>query len=107
MRKPKSLRHVGEGTPMLGNVTESYDEFVQKARFRLTKLFGEKVADTVIRLTKPSVDNSRFNNKTEVYDFYLEELKKSEDAILLKMVGRLHNLRSLPGNQAEKNKKAN
>ena len=96
------LHDVGEDTPMLGNVTESYDEFKRKAQLRLTKLFGEKVADIVIRLTKPSVDNIRFHSKQEVYDFYLAELVKSEDAILLKMVDRLHNLRSLPKDKSEK-----
>ncbi len=96
------LHDVGEDTPMLGNVTKSYDEFKRKAQLRLTKLFGEKVADTVIRLTKPSVDNIRFHNKQEVYDFYLAELVKSEEAILLKMVDRLHNLRSLQKDKPEK-----
>jgi len=99
------LHDVGEDTPMLGNVTESYDEFKRKAQLRLTKLFGEKVADTVIRLTKPSVDNIRFHNKQEVYDFYLAELVKSEEAILLKMVDRLHNLRSLLTGNPEKIKR--
>jgi hypothetical protein len=92
------LHDVGEDTPMLGNITKSYDEFKKKAYFRLNKLFGEKVADTVIRLTKPSIDNVKFNTQKEVYNFYSEELKKSEDAILLKMVDRLHNLRSLTPN---------
>ena len=99
------LHDVGEDTPMLGNVTKSYDEFREKAEFRLQKLFGEKVADTVIRLTKPSVDNVKFHSKEEVYNFYFEELQKSEDAILGKMVDRLHNLRSLSGNKPEKIKR--
>mgnify|MGYP001563996568 CR=1 FL=1 len=99
------LHDVGEDTPMLGNVTKSYDEFREKAHLRLTKLFGGKVADIVIRLTKPSIENIRFHTKQEVYDFYLRELAKSEDAILLKMVDRLHNLRSLLANKPEKIKR--
>lgn len=96
------LHDVGEDTPMFGNITKSYDEFVFKARLRLVKLFGEKVADIVIRLTKPSVENIRFNSKQEAFDFYVKELAKNEDAVLLKMVDRLHNLRTLPQNRPEK-----
>ncbi len=99
------LHDVGEDTPMLGNITKSYDEFREKAEFRLKKLFGEKVADIVIRLTKPSVDTIKFSSKEEVYEFYFEELKKNEDAILCKMVDRLHNLRSLPANKSDKIRK--
>ncbi len=96
------LHDVGEDTPMFGNVTKSYDEFVMKARLRLNKLFGDKVAEIVIRLTKPSVENIRFNSKQEAFDFYVKELAKNEDAVLLKMVDRLHNLRTLPVNKPEK-----
>lgn len=96
------LHDVGEDTPMFGNVTKLYDEFVGKARLRLIRLFGEKVADIVIRLTKPSVENIRFSSKQEAFDFYVKELPKNEDAVLLKMVDRLHNLRTLPADKPEK-----
>lgn len=96
------LHDIGEDTAMFGNITSSYKEFLEKASFRLQKLFGEKVADTVIRLTKPSIDNDMFMSKEEVYDFYIKELQKSEDAIFLKMIDRLHNLRSLISNRPEK-----
>lgn len=99
------LHDVGEDTPMFGNITKSYDEFREKAQLRLKKVFGDKVADTVIRLTKPFIENIRFHNKQEVYDFYCEELKESEDAILLKMIDRLHNLRTLLTDNPEKIKK--
>ena len=92
---------VGEDTPMLGNSKTSYDLFVQTAKFRLTTLFGGAVADVVIRLTKPEIDEIRFHSKEELYAYYIEELQKSEDAILLKAVDRLHNLRSLPANRVE------
>ena len=88
---------VGEDTPLLGNRVNSYEEFVQKAKFRLTKLFGEKVADTVIRLTKPEVDDIKFFSKEESLDFYHDEMLKSEEAIFGKELDRLHNLRTLLG----------
>lgn len=99
------LHDVGEDTPMFGNIIESYDEFKKKAELRISKLFGKKVAGIVICLTKPSVDNIRFNNKREAHDFYLKELARNEDAILLKMVDRLHNLRSLPANKPKEIKR--
>lgn len=96
------LHDVGEDTPMFGNIIKSYDEFVYKAKYRINKLFGSHVADIVIRLSNPQVDNIRFHSKEEAQDFYLEELKKSEDAILCKMVDRLHNLRTLSSCKPEK-----
>lgn len=96
------LHDTGEDTPIWGNITESYDTFAKKAHYRLTKIFNESVADTVIRLTKPAVDNKRFFNKEQVFEFYINELQESEDAVIGKMVDRLHNLRSLVGNKPEK-----
>ncbi len=86
---------VGEDTPLLGNRTDSYDKFVAQATFRLTKVFGERVADIVIRLTKPEVDEARFKTKSEAFRYYIHELGENTEAILLKMVDRLHNLRCL------------
>lgn len=96
------LHDTGEDTPEWGNIKVSYDTFVKKARYRIRKNFSERVFDNFIRLTKPAVDGVRFKDKKEVYDFYLAELQKSSEAVLLKMVDRLHNLRSLKGNKPEK-----
>lgn len=93
------LHDVGEDTALLGNVTKSYNEFVATAQFRVGLSFGTEITDIVIRLTKPSVDNIRFHSKSEVFDYYIAELKKSPAAIIDKLVDRLHNLRSLPRNQ--------
>lgn len=60
----------------------------------MTKVFNESIADTVVRLTKPSIDGKRFKTKDEAFEFYIAELQKSEEAIIGKMVDRLHNLRS-------------
>lgn len=93
------LHDVGEDTALLGNVTKSYNEFVATAQFRVGLSFGAEITDIVIRLTKPSVDNIRFHSKSEAFDYYIAELKKSPAAIINKLVDRLHNLRSLPKNQ--------
>lgn len=93
------LHDVGEDTALLGNVIKSYDEFITTAQFRVDLSFGAEITDIVIRLTKPSVDNIRFHSKSEVFDYYIAELKKSPAAIINKLVDRLHNLRSLPRNQ--------
>lgn len=84
---------VGEDTPLLGNRNEYYDDFISKAKFRLGLLFGDKVADIVIRLTKPEIDEKRFFSKEETTTYYNSELLKSEEAIVGKEIDRLHNLR--------------
>lgn len=96
------LHDVGEDTPMFGNILKSYDGFREKAKYRITKLFGENVADIVIKLSTPVIDNIKFNSKEETIFYYLDELKKNEDAILCKMVDRLHNLRTLSSCKSEK-----
>lgn len=96
------LHDVGEDTALLGNVTKSYDEFITTAQFRIGLSFGPEITDIVIRLTKPSVDNVRFHSKSEAFDYYISELKKNPAAMVDKLVDRLHNLRSLPGNQKAK-----
>lgn len=99
------LHDVGEDTALLGNVIKSYDEFITTARFRITQSFGPEVTDIVIKLTKPSVDNIRFHSKSEAFDYYIAELQKNPAAIINKLIDRLHNLRSLPGNQKVKIKR--
>lgn len=96
------LHDVGEDTALLGNVTKSYGEFITTAQFRIGLSFGPEITDIVIRLTKPSVDNIRFHSKSEAFDYYISELKKSPAAMVDKLVDRLHNLRSLPRNQKAK-----
>ncbi|MDB4984703.1 MAG: relA 1 [Patescibacteria group bacterium] len=90
------LHDVGEDSPLLGNVKGSYDEFIRIATFRITLVFGERVAKLVTTLTKPSEDKIRFHTKEEWYQFYITELAKDGDAQILKAVDRLHNLRTLP-----------
>jgi len=83
------LHDVGEDTPMLGSNFGTYQDFVVTAKYRLEKIFGLRVSETVICLTKPFVDEVQFFSKDS-------ELANNEDAILGKMVDRLHNLRSIP-----------
>ncbi|KKQ35824.1 MAG: RelA/SpoT family protein [Candidatus Nomurabacteria bacterium GW2011_GWB1_37_5] len=99
------LHDVGEDTPILGNVIKDYDEFIRTAKFRLGKTFNPEVAELVILLTKPSVDGKRFTNKAATADFYIKQLVKNPKALLLKMVDRLHNLRSLKTSTVEKTEK--
>lgn len=92
------LHDVGEDTPLFGNTTGGYQQFIQTATFRISRIFGAKVADTVIRLTKPHVDADTpdFATKDAMMDYYLSELAESEDALVGKGIDRLHNLRSIP-----------
>ena len=89
------LHDVGEDTAMFGSIKDSYQQFVRSATFRLTRAFNTDVASGVIHLTKPEVDNLYFKNKADVMNFYIAELVKYPTDFLLKMIDRLHNLRSL------------
>lgn len=95
------LHDVGEDTPMFGSNDISYEAFTNVIRYRLEKIFNNYVADIVIHLTKPFVDNIQFFTKDEVYNFYIEMVSKDEKAILGKMIDRLHNLRSFPEDKIE------
>lgn len=90
------LHDVGEDTPLFGNVTDGYAEFIRTAQFRIARIFGDHIADTVIRLTKPHVDEftKDFTSKSQMMQHYLTELAKNEDSLVGKAIDRLHNLRS-------------
>lgn len=90
------LHDVGEDTPLFGNVIDGHAEFIRTAQFRISKIFGSHVADTVIRLTKPHVDelSKDFTSKDAMMHHYLTELAKNEDAVVGKAIDRLHNLRA-------------
>jgi (p)ppGpp synthase/HD superfamily hydrolase len=95
------LHDVGEDTPLFGNVTEGWTSFIGTARFRITRIFNERIADTVIRLTKPYVTpkTAPFTDKATMMNHYLNELVMNEDAVVLKAIDRLHNLRTIPGHK--------
>lgn len=96
------LHDTGEDSPIFGNRITSYERFKKDFVFRLTALFGKRVAEITLKLTKPEVDGETFFTKEEVKEFYIGELQTDEDAILLKMVDRLHNLRTLSNCKKEK-----
>lgn len=92
------LHDVGEDTPMFGNVTDGWNTFITTARFRIARIFNEHIADTVIKLTKSHIDadTTDFTDKSSMMSHYLGELVKNEDALVLKALDRLHNLRTIP-----------
>lgn len=90
------LHDVGEDTPLLGSNNQSYVSFVEDAKFRIGKIFSKSVVENVICLTKPFVDDAQFFTKESVYEFYIQMIKSNERVVLLKMIDRLHNLRSIP-----------
>lgn len=90
------LHDTGEDTPLFGSNKTTFEEFVRTATFRITKIFNRKVAEFVIGLTKPFIDNIQFINKKEVTEYYLNGLSGDLEISLLKKVDRLHNLRTSP-----------
>ncbi|MFA5933626.1 MAG: hypothetical protein WC795_00140 [Candidatus Paceibacterota bacterium] len=110
------LHDTGEDTPIWGNITKSYDAWLESATYRLQKSFSPTVANYVIRLTKPFPDGIRFKNKDEAFDFYIKynlfgngshisSVLFNASVIFLKMIDRLHNLRSLQAGMEPKIRK--
>ena len=91
------LHDVVEDSPILGNVILfGEDVSREQAHKNLTRMFGRRVADAVLTVTKkgktgdPAIDQK---NKEE----YMQGLAFGDDlALLVKMADRLHNLRTLP-----------
>jgi (p)ppGpp synthase/HD superfamily hydrolase len=85
---------LGEDSSIFGNVKANYEVFKETLLFRVSNMFNTEIANLVLALTRPQVDEIVFKTKQETYDFYIAELVKNPKALLLKMVDRLHNLRT-------------
>ncbi len=88
------LHDLGEDSPIFGNVKTDYNVFRETLLFRVSNMFNTETANLVLALTRPQIDEVKFKTKEEVYDFYIAELVKNPKALFLKMVDRLHNLRT-------------
>ncbi len=95
-----------EDSAMFGNRSTPFSEWKKTSEFRLGRVFNDRVAHIILSLTKPKADGVEFKNKKEADNFYMDNLEKADaDVVLLKMVDRLHNLRSLEKNTKEKQQK--
>jgi GTP diphosphokinase / guanosine-3',5'-bis(diphosphate) 3'-diphosphatase len=73
-----------------------YSKWINRAHWRLSRVFNERVADMIVDLTVPMVENDEIKNKKEAKKRYLEGLlTSSPETLLVKMADRLHNLRTL------------
>lgn len=99
------LHDVGEDTTLFGNRSAiSYENFAKICSERVTRIFGSEVASLVVTLTKPAVGRE-FKDKKSMMFFYLSQMEQNYHAVLLKMIDRLHNLRSLvPGDKKKINR---
>lgn len=100
------LHDTGEDTGMWGNITKGYEKWKHEARIDLRQCFNFDIAELVIKLTKGTVDNINFFSKEQVFDSYIQGFVENRrdwiqletvklNAILLKMVDRLCNLREM------------
>lgn len=90
------LHDAGEDSPIFGNRSVGWDNFVRTAKYRIGRMFNEKIAEIVISLTKPEVDGIRFFLKKEATEYYLSNIVKEDKVLRCKAIDRLHNLRTLP-----------
>lgn len=101
------LHDTGEDARIFGDrVKLTWSEFKHTFTTRVSRIFGETVAQTVLLLTKPSVDGSDFQSKSDMMSYYLRNLEQTGQvqnfAVFGKMIDRLHNLRSLLPENASK-----
>lgn len=91
------LHDVGEDTTLFGDRnTLPWWKFVAICTNRVSRLFGPRVAELVVTMTKPGKIDGGWETKDEMMKTYLGKLSGDYHAILLKMIDRLHNLNSLP-----------
>lgn len=92
-----------EDAATFANATRAYSKWKEIAFFRISRVFGERVAKIVIALTKPKIDGEEIKTKEESLSMYYKNLEESgAEAVLVKMCDRLHNLRSLSSTTPEK-----
>lgn len=94
------LHDTGEDTLIFGDREElPWNTFKETFLLRAGRIFGEPIAQTVLRLTKPPVNGTDFKSKSDTVSYYLENLETAgpsrDFAVFGKMIDRLHNLRSL------------
>lgn len=94
------LHDTGEDTSVFGDrKTLPWDTFRATFLSRLSRIFGDTIAQTVLLLTKPQVNNTDFKSKSDAMNYYLRNLESisaaRDFAVFGKMIDRLHNLRSL------------
>jgi GTP diphosphokinase / guanosine-3',5'-bis(diphosphate) 3'-diphosphatase len=66
------------------------------SRGAIASIFGSRVADIVVTVTKPKKNDPRFQSDGERHRFYFARLSEaSDDVLLVKLADRLHNMRSL------------
>lgn len=101
---PALLHDVAEDTALFGNpIKVAYSRWRDEALETLTLNFGKTIANIVLALSKPGVDNIEIFDKAQSAKMYLEGLKEiGEKAIIVKMADRLHNLRTLSFSSEEK-----
>lgn len=92
-----------EDSATFGNRTLAYSKWKETAKFRLTRVFNERVARVVMSLTKLKVDGEEIKTQKDADEIYFDNLREGgEETLLLKMCDRLHNLRTLAGTTKEK-----
>lgn len=95
------LHRVGSETPLLGNILEDFETWVEEITFRLNLLCPD-VAPIVVGLTKPPIHPLKFTNGTLTYTYNVSNIHELQSVYLLNGVDMLVTLREakdLPASQ--------
>lgn len=97
------LHDTVEDSGMYANIHEAMSVWQKTARFRLSRLFNDEVADDVIALTTPKKNDIDVLTKEQGHQIYMDGLYQAPPRVILaKMCDRTDNLRTLAGTRREK-----
>lgn len=99
------LHDVFEDSDYFGSRNPSIPYSVKKirAQYKMASVWNDRVAEMVLAVSKPPLDNVEIQTKKDRYDVYEAQLKNaSPEALIVKMCDRLHNLRTINFRSREK-----
>jgi (p)ppGpp synthase/HD superfamily hydrolase len=94
-----------EDTEVVSKDGLTFSQWKELTRLKVSKMFGEQATEMIMADTKPWIDGVEILSKEQMMKEYHSQLEAcSEEALLVKMADRLHNLRTLGAQTPEKQK---
>lgn len=85
-----------EDTQLFGNAMKMpYSQWIGRVNRILSRVFSPETAEIVVAVTEPRIDGIEVHNEQEALEIKYRKLREgSEEALMVKMADRLHNLRT-------------